>query len=81
MKTCLFLVIITLVSYRINVVLDIYAGADPGFPVGGPWTRLGRRGPLTWVLFGENVCENERIGSRRGHGPENFVCRSANDMN
>ena len=24
------------------------------------------RGPLTRVLFGENVCENERIGTRRG---------------
>ena len=22
--------------------------------------------PLTWALFGENVCKNERIGSRRG---------------
>ena len=33
--------------------------ADPGFPVGG-------RGPPTWALFGENVCENERIGSHRG---------------
>ena len=30
--------------------------ADPGFPVGG-------RGPLMQALFGENVCENERIGS------------------
>ena len=48
-------------------------GADPGFPVGG-------RGHPTWVLFGENVCENERIGSRWGGGraPENFVCRSTN---
>ena len=36
-------------------------------------------GPLMWVLFSENVCENERIGSCRGHAPENFVCRSAND--
>ena len=24
---------------------------------------LGGHGPLTWALFGENVCENERIGS------------------
>ena len=36
-----------------------YAVADPGFPIGG-------RGPPTWALFGENVCENERIGSHRG---------------
>ena len=28
----------------------------------------GRHRPLTWALFGENVCENERIGSRWGGG-------------
>ena len=46
---------------------------------------LGGCGPPTWALFGENVCENERIGSRKGVGdggggraPVNFVCRSAN---
>ena len=33
------------------------------------------------VLFSENVCENERIGSGGGHAPENFVCRSANEYN
>ena len=27
---------------------------------------LGGRGPPTWVLFGGNVCKNERIGSHRG---------------
>ena len=27
---------------------------------------LGGRGPPTWALFGENVCENERIGSHMG---------------
>ena len=27
---------------------------------------LGGHGPPTWALFGENVCENERIGSHRG---------------
>ena len=38
------------------------SGADPGFPIGGvdPFCRGG--GPLMWALFGENVCENERIG-------------------
>ena len=35
------------------------AVADPGFPVEG-------RGPPTRVLFGENVCENERIGFHSG---------------
>ena len=37
------------------------AGADPEFPVGGC-------GPPMWVLFGENVCENEGIGSHKGGG-------------
>ena len=46
----------------------LITGADPGFPVAGAWTRLGGHGPLTWALFGENVCENERTASRRGGG-------------
>ena len=35
--------------------------ADPGFPMGGGgMSPLGEgRGPLTWVLFGKNVCEKE----------------------
>ena len=48
--------------------------ADPGFPAGvGDPTRWGggggggRRTP-TQALFGENVCENERIGSHEGGG-------------
>ena len=52
-------------------------GADPGFPVGGG-TRFGGCGPPTQVLIGENVCENERIGSHGEHALENFVCRSGN---
>ena len=40
--------------------------ADPGFPVGGAWTHEGGCGPPMRVLFGENVCENERNGSCRG---------------
>ena len=40
-------------SYHSNSV------AHPGFPVEGC-------GPLMRVLFGKNVCENERIGSHRG---------------
>ena len=46
-----------------------------GYPSGGsrisPWggaEPLGRCQPLTWVLFGKNVCENERIGSCWGEG-------------
>ena len=42
-------------------ILQAIPVADPGFPVGG-----GGHGPPTRVLFGENVCKNERIGSRRG---------------
>ena len=41
------------------------AGADPGFPVGGVDPFGGCRAPM-WALFGENVCENEKIGSHRG---------------
>ena len=40
--------------------------ADPGFPVGGGVHPLGGHGPPMQVLFSENVCENERIGSHRG---------------
>ena len=39
----------------------------PGFPIGGD--PLVGCGPLIQVLFGKNVCENERIGSHRGHAP------------
>ena len=44
----------------------MYTVADPGFPVGGG------RGPVMGGVdlrrrhFTENVCENERIGYRRG---------------
>ena len=31
------------------------------------WGGGGRRPPM-WALFGKNVCENERIGSRLGGG-------------
>ena len=37
--------------------------ADPGSPVGGG------RPPPTWVLFGKNICKNERIGSCFGGAP------------
>ena len=49
--------------------------ADPGFPVGGCGPvrghvdPLGGCGPPTWALFGENVCENERIGPIGGRAP------------
>ena len=50
-------------TYRKIIQLAV---ADPGFPVGGAWTRWGGRGPPTWVLLGKNVCKNERIWSCRG---------------
>ena len=61
--------------------------ADPGFPVGGRGPVTGGCGPPMWVLFTENVCENERIGSHRGacaghaprsangHGVSSNVCK------
>ena len=44
---------------------------DPGFSIG--W-----RGPLMWVLFGKNVCENEIIGSHNGGHVPSMPPRSAN---
>ena len=44
----------------------VIAVVDPGFPIGGAWTHYEGHGPLTWVLFSENACENKRIGSHRG---------------
>ena len=42
--------------------------ADPGFPVGGVPSHWGGCQPPMWVLFGKNICENERIGSCWGGG-------------
>ena len=56
----------TVVSDNRFIFIFIYFPvADPGFAVGGCEPVRGH-GPLTQFLFGENVCENERIGSRRG---------------
>ena len=54
----------TLIFYTFYPILiyHVYCTvADPGFPLGG------RQCP-TQALFGENVSENERIGSRWGAG-------------
>ena len=40
----------------------------------------GGRGPLIQALFGENVYENERIGSHRGWRAPGTPPRSANDL-
>ena len=45
---------------------------------GGGGGGGGGRGPPTWALFGENVCENERIGSHRGACAGHAPPRSAN---
>ena len=54
-------------------------GRIQDFPLGGGGG--GGRQPPTQVLFGENICKNERIWSCWGGGgaPETFVCRSATD--
>ena len=50
-----------------SAMMNYVTGADPGFPVGGREPVLGGgRGPPTQVLFVENVCKIERIGSGRG---------------
>ena len=57
------------VPFSIIVLLFILLSisvADPGFSIGGCAPVRGGRGPPMWALFGENVCENERIGSHRG---------------
>ena len=46
-------------------IIHMLTVADPGFPVGGRRPHWGRQ-PLSQVLFGKNVCENERIGSHCG---------------
>ena len=48
----------------IRKLVVIIPVADPGLPVGG-CGPIGGHGPLTWVLFGKNVCKNKRIGSCR----------------
>ena len=59
---------------------ELTSVADPGFPVGGCVYLLGGCGPLARVLFGENVCENDRIGSHRGGvRPARPPPRSANE--
>ena len=45
--------------------IEPISGAGPGFPVGVE-TRFGGCRPPIQVLFGENVCEIERIGSHGG---------------
>ena len=39
---------------------------DPGFPIEGGAKPLGGHQLLMQALFGENACENERIGSHWG---------------
>ena len=59
-----------------------YSGGSRISRRGGACTRKGRGlGPPTQVLFGENVCENERIGSHKGwRAPGTPPPRSANAL-
>ena len=54
--------------------------ADPGFPVGGEGAPSHGGGcqPPMWVIFGKNVCENERIGSCWGVCTGSALTGSAN---
>ena len=60
---------IFLENMRQTIKKNPFSVADPGFPVGGGGRPRWRRQPLTWSLFGANVCMlNKRIGSRWGAG-------------
>ena len=57
-------------SNRVYVPLPV---ADPGFPVGGAPSHGGM--PTSDVgTFQQNICENERIGSRWGEGGACWRC-------
>ena len=45
------------------------SGGSRIFPWGGAPSLWAGRQPLTWMLFGKSICENERIGSHWGHAP------------
>ena len=49
--------------FRLSITIQ---GRIQDFPWRGHGPIFGGCGPLTWELFGENVCENERIGSHPG---------------
>ena len=53
------------------------AVADPGFTVGGAWTRQGGRGPPMWVLCGKNDVKTKEFGPVGGGA---CAPRSANDQ-
>ena len=70
-------------AFKYNCSPFVCTGADTGFPFGGGWgvpyPVVGRQRPMR-ALVGENVCENERIGSywgQEGTGTGRGACRSA----
>ena len=71
---CAFLSVLSSLS---SLIL-FQSGADPGFPVGGRGPVWGGRGPLTQVLFSENVKTKELGPVGGGRALENFACGSAN---
>ena len=71
----------THVSSQVYINIDSFVGYTGSFAIiqlenyktrfssgGSMISHGGVLGPPTWALFGENVCENERIGSHRGEG-------------
>ena len=63
---------------NLNAQLDTLITGGSRISRRGGVDPLGGRGPPTWVLFGKNVCENEKIGSHRGacaqHAPLIRLC-------
>ena len=57
--------------------IPYFSVTDPGFPIGGCGPVGGVWTPMR-VLFGENVCGNERIGSHREWCVTSTPPRSAN---
>ena len=51
------------ISDRFNRIVTKMTTQSPIISSGCRISRWGRR-PLMWVIFGDNVCENKRIGSR-----------------
>ena len=61
---------------RVNIgISKLFLVADLGFPFGGGGVE-----PPMRALFGENVCKNERIGSRRGSVSRARPLDPANDF-
>ena len=67
---------------QLKCISDIWFTSQVTYPRGGSWIFhrgeglgpfWGVRGPLIRAFFGENLCENERIGSCRGAMPRKIL--------